>query len=183
MRCFKEFEDNCESIKHKVCECCRTISITTKGIANAKNKGTCQRCKNYKDKNYYIKNHYLPVWYKNGDKKNKPNYRVPTVLSSLSQAEKMLIQRVSPFLSLHHIKNGTCGLQGHVCAFEQDVTEFITRLPRCREDTTILRIIKSIKTEIGNTKRATKKAFIVRQEKIEAGKRNCFISIFLIMRI
>ena len=86
----------------------------------------------------------------------------------------MLIQRVSLFMPLHHLKNGTCGIQGHVCAFEQDVNEFAKWLPRSKEDTAILRVVKQIKTEVGSSKRSTRKAFKVRRANIDLGK---FVSI------
>ena len=167
---FFDFEQQCGTIKHSHCLCCRTVSIKNNGVPKTK-PGVCTRCKPYKDVDYYLKRHLLPVWYKNGDTNNKPNFRIPAVLACLTQAEKMLIQRVSPFIPLHHIKNGTCGLKGHVCAYEQDINEFIQRLLRRREDTTLLRVVKTIKTEIGSKTSETKKAFCVRKSAVEKALR------------
>jgi hypothetical protein len=64
-------------------------------------------------------------------------------------AEKMLIQLDSPFIALQHIKNGTFGMTGHVCSFEQDVKEFINTLPRHRQDVTMLKVLKVIREEFG----------------------------------
>ena len=166
--CFSTFDESCSVLKHKKCVCCRSVSISLKGLP-VSGVGVCQTCKPYKDKNYFLKNHLLPVWYKNGDTKKEANFNIPQVLSCLTQAEKMLIQRVSLFLPLHHLKNGTCGIQGHVCAFEQDVNEFVKRLPRSKGDTALLRVVKQIKTEVGSTKRSTRKAFKVRKIKVEEG--------------
>lgn len=161
---FIDFEDRCSSLKHYRCECCHTTRIENKGVP--KRGGTCTKCKRLGDVNYYLKSGCLPVWYHNGDTSNKPQFRVPSVLSNLTQAEKMLIQRVSPLVPMHHIKNGTCGTSGHVCAFEQDINEFVQRLPRRREDTTILRVIKTMKSEIGSLS-TLKKAFRVRRKAVE----------------
>jgi hypothetical protein len=128
--------------------------------------GVCTPCYKFRDPNHYLKNDNLPVWYKDDDKNNMPNYHVPDELNSLSQAERMLVQLVSPFVPLHHIKNGTCGLSGHVCAYEQDVSEFVQRLPRRAEDTALLRVVKTIRTEIGGDKESTYKAFRVSKRKV-----------------
>lgn len=79
----------------------------------------------------------------------------------------MLIQRISPFVPLHHIKRGTFGLRGHVCAFEQDLNEFLQRLPRTRDDTSLLKVVQSIKAEIGNGDASTSKCFRVRKLKVK----------------
>ena len=100
-------------------------SLNIKINSTGKYKGMCTKCAKKKDALYYLKRKELPVWYKDG----VPQYRVPSVLSCLSDAEKMLIQKVSPFVPLHHIKNGLYGLTGHVCAFEQDIDGFISKLP------------------------------------------------------
>jgi hypothetical protein len=110
----------------------------------------------------------LPVWYKNGDKNNTARYHVPHELAKLTLAEKMLIQRVSPFVPLSHIKNGTCGLSGHVCAFEQDIDEFIQRLPRKHTDVAMLKVVKTIKTEVGSDVATKKKVFKIRKAAVIA---------------
>lgn len=161
---FIDFEDRCANLKHQVCKCCHTVGLRVQGVP--KKGGVCLNCKKFKDDDYYLNRKCLPVWFRNGDMKNKPQFRVPNVLTSLTQAEKLLIQRVSPLVPLHHIKHGTCGVSGHVCAFEQDINEFVQRLPRKRDDTTILQVVKNIKTEIGS-KSATKKLFRVRRKAVE----------------
>lgn len=161
---FVDFEDKCANLNHQTCSCCHTIGLRVHGVP--KKGGVCSNCKKFKDDKYYLNRGCLPVWFRNGDTKNKAQFRVPRVLTCLTQAEKLLIQRVSPLVPLHHIKNGTCGVSGHVCAFEQDINEFVQRLPRKRDDTTILQVVKSIKTEIGS-KSATKKMFRVRRKAVE----------------
>ena len=67
----------------------------------------------------------IPIWYLNGI----PQFHVPMELTSLTLAEKMLIQLASPFIPLRHIKNGVFELSGHVCCFKQDVEGFVNSLP------------------------------------------------------
>ena len=93
--------------KHTHCICCRRIRLK-QDIAH----GICTSCKKYRDPDYFLKNDALPVWYENGDTNNKPNFHLPSELKNLTLSEKMLIQRVSPFLALQHIKNVVMGLKG-----------------------------------------------------------------------
>lgn len=127
-------------------------------------KQVCLKCSKLKDINYYLERDALPVWY---DDAGVVMYTVPEELKELTNAEKLLIQRVSPMVPLHHIKNGTMGLSGHVCAFEQDVNEFLTHLPRACSDVAVIRVMKTMTSEIGNNMKATKtKAFKVRRKKV-----------------
>jgi hypothetical protein len=125
-------------------------------------KGFCQRCARLtKDPEYFVNKQMLPVWRHNGT----VMYHVPIQLSCLRDAEKMLIQRISPFVPLHHIKNGVMGLRGHVCAFEQDVNKFVTTLPRSTDDVSLIRVVKSMQAEIGS-KAPTDRTYVVRKSKV-----------------
>ena len=84
-------------------------------------------------------------------------YTVPAELSGLTIAEKLLIQRVSPFVPLSHIKNGTFGLSGHVCAFEQSVDNLFNVLPRTESDVDFIKVVQRVRAEIGAENRAEKK--------------------------
>ena len=103
-------------------------------------------CKKFKDPEYFLRNNGLPVWYMDGDPKNPPNFHVPPELKNLSLAEKMLIQRVSPFVPLQHIKNGVMGLKGHVCAFEQKIEKLAMELPRPLEEIDIVRVEQMVRS-------------------------------------
>lgn len=143
---FINFETQTSKIKHSFCPCCRKIGINVRIMS----KGVCSDCSKFKDKDYLCANKALPIWFDC----NKPQFHVPEELANLSVAEKMLIQLNSPFIPLQHIKNGTFGLSGHVCSFEQDVEGFINRLPRHKDDVTMLKILKTMRTEFGaNDKR------------------------------
>jgi hypothetical protein len=126
------------------------ISVNTSGY--------CTKCARKADKNYLLENKLLPIWFKD----DEPQFHIPEVLLRLSHAEKMLIQRVSPFVPLHHIKQGVFGLSGHVCAFEQVIDEMVNILPRVGNDTGVIRVMQVMKTEIGSAA-CTTKAFRVRR--------------------
>lgn len=134
------------------------VTLNKKGAT----KGLCKKCATLKNPNYYLDKNALPVW---RDSVGNVMYSLPDELVGLSVAEKLLIQRVAVFVPLHHIKNGTMGLTGHVCAFEQNINGFLTSLPRLREDVTMLKVLKAMKAEIGSKSSVTK-AFRVRRRKV-----------------
>ncbi len=146
------------SKKHKHCTCCRRIRLNQ----DISKEGICTSCSKYKDPTYFLRNDALPVWYENGDTTNKPNFHLPSELKNLTLSEKMLIQRISPFLALQHIKNGVMGLKGHVCAFEQEINGLATILPRPLDDVNVIRVEQLVRAEIGSDI-FTRKAFKVRR--------------------
>ena len=142
----KDFEGLMRRTKHNHCICCHRIRIKQQ----LNSQGVCKPCQKHGDKQYYLKNDGLPVWYFNGDKEKQPQFHVPDELKNLTIAEKMLIQRVSPFVPLHHIKGGTMGLKGHVCAFEQDITGMTNVLPKPYSDIDIIRVEQLVRSEVGS---------------------------------
>jgi len=144
--------------KHSKCPCCHMVGLNIK----LTRKGVCTKCAPLKDRDYYLKEKALPVWY-DGD---TPMFTLPSVLTGLTPAEMMLIQRLSPFVPLHHIKNGLFGLKGHVCAFEQDVQDFVNRLPRKRNDVAMIQVLQRVQAEIGGNGRTTIKDFKVRKKNV-----------------
>ena len=159
---FSDFEKQCQNVKHSVCQCCHTASLNLRIISKGKNEGVCVKCKPYQDKDYFLKRGSLPVWWK----EDVPMYKVPDELACLTHAEKMLIQRVSPFVPLHHIREGVMGLKGHVCAFEQDIEEFMNKLPRSPKDVTVIKVLKSIQSEVGSNDQSRTEAFKVRKQQV-----------------
>ena len=147
--------------RHKFCKCCRRVRIKM----SISKTGICTSCKAHKDPEYFIKENGLPIWYEDGDMKNKPNFYVPSELKNMTIAEKLLIQRISPFVPMQHIKNGIFGLRGHVCAFEQDINGFIERLPLDKDDVEMIRVQQTIRQEIGSDTFMTK-SFLVRRSKV-----------------
>jgi hypothetical protein len=47
----------------------------------------------------------------------------------LKRRRKLLIQQISCYVPLQHLRNGQIGCKGHVCCFEQDINEVCTILP------------------------------------------------------
>ena len=153
------FEKLCMDIQHGFCRCCRMVSTDIRCNAD----GYCiGHCSSLKDKNFYLSKRALPIW-KSGE---TVMYNVPDCLKNLSQAEKLLIQRISPFVPMHHLKNGVFGLTGHCCAFESDIEKFVNCLPRQRTDVTMLKVLKTVLTEICGNKATVTKAFMVRKKKV-----------------
>ena len=140
--------------------CCRIVTLTP----TINTVGYCSSCSSLKNKNHYIENKLLPLWYDN----DIPQFHVPPVLECLSHAEKMLIQRVSPFVPLHHIKHGIFGLSGHVCAFEQDIGAMVDILPRFCTETGVIRVLQEVRTEIGSDTAKRTKAFKVNKGRVLA---------------
>jgi len=153
------FEEKCKALCHKSCKCCRMT-----GLSIALNrKGFCSSCAKRADKNYYENQNSLPIWI---DNEMETQYHVPDVLSCLTHAEKILIQRISPFVALTHIVNGTFGLTGHVCAFEQDIEGFAQVLPRTPKDATVIKVVRSMRSEVGGKECAVSRAYLVRKKEI-----------------
>ena len=163
--CVRMFETLMMDVHHKQCICCRRVRI--KMTING--KGLCDKCKSL-DKDYYLKNDSLPVWYARGDRNQEPNFNVPNELSDLSTAEKLLIQRVCLFVPLVHIVNGTLGIKGHSCAFEQDIKELASVLPKRRDEVDMITVEQFIRSEIGS-EHFRKKNFRVRRSKVLAALR------------
>ena len=160
-----DFEVKCQGMRHRHCKCCQTVRIA---MDVSVTKSFCENCAKKQNDDFYLENKALPVWYKEG----LPQYQLPMELQELSHAEKMLIQRISPFVPLYHIKWGTFGLSGHVCAFEQDIEGFCARLPRDRSDVSMMKVMQSVRAEIGSmNKQAAIKAFRVRKDKVFAALR------------
>ena len=139
------FEEIMATVKHSYCVCCLMVSLTE---SFRKKLPICDKCAKINDINHYVNKKELPIWFMQGDSPT-PRFDVPMELYILTLAEKMLIQLVSPFVPLQHIKNGVMGLHGHVCAFEQSASGFLTELPRLKEDVSILRVMRDMKTELG----------------------------------
>ena len=146
------------NITHFYCERCKCVSLNLS--CSKKYDNICENCTE-KDGDYHIKNNLLPIW---RDCKKQIHYMLPKELCGMYDAEKMLIQRMSPFIPLHHIKNGTFGLKGHVCTFVQDISSVCNVLPRKPDSIEIVKVIHHYQKEIHGD--LCKKAFKVRKSKV-----------------
>jgi hypothetical protein len=159
-KCILNFENAISDLKHSSCQVCHRVSLKLKMKGNRSTK--CSECANAKRKQqFYLKHNALPIWYK----EDKPQYHLPPELADLTLGEKLLISRVSPLIALHHIKDGTFGLQGHCCAFPQDIDGFINTLPRMPNDVSVLHVMRTIQQEIGSD-HGQLKTFLIRRKSI-----------------
>ena len=154
----RAFEMTCRGFKHKLCRGCRIVSMNV----DMRQSGYCSSCCRRGDVDHFLNQKLLPIWYEDG----APQFHVPLVLKRLSHAEKMLIQRVSPFVALHHIKHGLFGLSGHVCAFEQEIKAMANILPRLSKDVSVIRVLQELQSEIGNSSTSQTRAFRVNRKNV-----------------
>jgi len=136
-----QFEEHMKTMKFNTCSIChqRRLNLTLKNEM-------CKRCENQRG-NYTFShaNKALPTWMN----KNQVMFTLPKELQELTLAEKLLIQKVSPLVPVVHIKNGTIGYKGHVVSFYQDITNICQTLPRLPSDVSIVKVIRSRTTSMG----------------------------------
>jgi hypothetical protein len=144
-----EFDTACKTLKHSHCKVCHSASLNLV-VSN----GICTTCKlNGRTEEDYRDS--LPIWYEDFPNKQNPRFDVPTELSCLREGEKLLIQQISCYVPLHHLRNGQIGSKGHVCCFEQNIGEVCTILPRLPCDVKIIRVVKQYQKEGGEIGKTT----------------------------
>ena len=116
----------------------------------------CSRSKASKDK--YID--MLPLW---EDDNNVKQYHVPDELKCLREGEKLLIQQISMYVPLHHLKYGQLGAQGHIVSFPQDISTVCNILPRLPSDVSLIRVVKHFKLSDGE---CSSKSFSIRKQQV-----------------
>ena len=131
-----EFERQTMNIHHLKCANCKRVTLyhhdskssSWRKKQGKKNEYHCNLCdtdETFKEDLDTI----LPIWYNDLGVKQ---YYIPGELEGLTVAEQLLIQRISGYVPLIHIKNGNFGIKGSCCAFRQDIKEVCTKLPRQR---------------------------------------------------
>jgi hypothetical protein len=93
---------------------------------------------------YSHANKVLPTW---TNDQGRVMFEIPVELSSLTIAEKLLIQRVSPLIPVIHIKNGIMGSRGHIVSFFQDISSISKILPRLPSEISIIKVIRDRKNK------------------------------------
>jgi len=106
----------------------------------------CKDCINSKKQSLAVTPDDLLITYQEGI---ETKYDVPSELSTLRIGEKFLIQMISVFVPIHHLKAGQTGMQGHVCAFPQRIDQVCYTLPRMPQDVSLIRVIKKYKDSDG----------------------------------
>ena len=152
-----EFEKMNLNLTHEFCTVCRQVSTNLylmKRIVGP----ICKDCHLKRCRNPDYKISWLPTW---RDKENIPQYHLPECLDDLREGEKLLIQRVSSYVPIRHMKGGAHGSQGHVCSFPKDIQPMVTELPRKKvEAIRVVRRFVDDRNEISET------TFLVRKSKI-----------------
>ncbi len=157
-----EHEVNMYQKKHKRCSKCQAVSIVKEYILirNQNINYHCFQCRQMNIDNFWKMNSdmLLPVWF---DDNNEVQFNIPEELRCLRLGEQLLIQRLSCFIPIVHIKNGIMGLHGHCVSFRQDIIEICNILPRTRVNA--IKIIKSYNTA-GNIGLQDFDMFIIRRD-------------------
>ena len=116
----------------KLAECaffeCSTCSEAFPSIKASKSN-ECARCLRDKKKQYSRDNGMDPG-------------PVPPELQGLTQVEEMLISAVMPMMSVYRLPMGQYGYSGHVVNLPQNVSSFVTSLPRLASDIDIILVRK-----------------------------------------
>ena len=144
-----DFECKTMLLHHRKCLQCRRITLNHDKFNKTEN--LCQHCTedDSKDK-FCLRNNTIPIWVDDND---DVHYDQPTELKDLSVAEQLLIQRLSPYVPIVHLKNGVFGIKGSCCAFRQDIKQVYNELPRQRvELVKYIKCYSSLNNEIHNTK-------------------------------
>ena len=148
-------------LEHMFCTNCHQRRLTHMEYNQKNVKKGCTMCESCRSDSikYSASNNALPVW--KDTLTGKIYYHIPDELKDLTIGEKMLIQKASPVVPLVHIKNGTFGIKGHVCALPQHIDSICTELPRTK-----CQIVKVLKSGMSKDGSIHTKLFKIRKKKI-----------------
>lgn len=96
------FEKMNQRLTHKKCNSCRSVSIclNVKKPSKTSNVQFCSVCQKYgfsKDEEHP---EWLPTW---TDSNGTRRFDLPNELKDLREGEKLLIQKVAPYVPIHHL--------------------------------------------------------------------------------
>jgi len=136
-------------LAHKRCYKCQGVSLVKEYHAVRSSFGAyhCDECRRHTTDTFWKQGNdmLLPVWY---DDYGKVQFQVPEELKNLRLGEQLLIQRLSCFVPIVHIKHGVMGLHGNCVCFRQDLIEICNVLPRTRVNA--IKIIRSYDSQDNN---------------------------------
>ena len=129
-------------LKHRRCIKCQSVSIAKDYVKcrQMEQQYQCTQCSSKPMDSFWKYNMdvMLPVWF---DENHQVQYHVPQELQNLRLGEQLLIQRLSCFVPIVHIKHGIMGLHGNCVCFRQDIVDICNILPRTRANA--IKIIRS----------------------------------------
>ena len=151
------FEREMFNLHFNNCSVCRRRKLNLQVNSN----GVCIRCsKEKKGHKFGHENSALPIW---TDKEGKKHYELPKVLLNLQLAECLLIQQISPFIPVIHIRNGSIGSRGHVVSFYQDISNICNVFPRLPTEVTMVKVVRS---SVTRNEDVIQKAFTVNKNRV-----------------
>ena len=151
------FEREMFNLHFNNCNVCRRRKLNLQVNSN----GVCSRCsKEKKGHKFGHENSALPIW---TDKEGKKHYELPKVLLNLQLAECLLIQQISPFIPVIHIRNGSIGSRGHVVSFYQDISNICNVFPRLPTEVTMVKVVRS---SVTRNEDVIQKAFTVNKNRV-----------------
>ena len=142
-----DFEASASKIKFRKCFGCLSISLMLKVTMNKETGKTyCDYCKGitgvWKGECHPD---WLPTW---TDEHGNIQFRLPDELKGLREGEKLLIQRMSVYVPMEHLRFGSHGCHGHCCCFPQNVQEICDVLPRTKCEA--IQVVKRYVLDDGN---------------------------------
>ena len=153
-----EFENKMKDLKHKHCPCCQRGGLFVDLVLpKGSNVKICTKCV---EANQNSTAEGLPLW---TDCHGNPQYNIPKELACLREGEKLLIQQLSCYVPILHLKHGQLGSQGHVCSFSLDISEVCKTLPRFPADVKVLKVVKNFQLDEGEI---GTKAFYIRENEV-----------------
>ena len=178
-----EYNNKCQRIK--ICPSCKEnvmVNVRTKKqldqyfTSSSKIHPICDHCKSSDnvtaDSDYYEHSNRHPVWFEHStdsgeivldsDGSKIAKYTIPDELQDLRIGEKLLIQRYSPYIPTHHIRNGQYGIKGHCVTFPQDITDVCNVLPQRKEK--LLTFIRYMSNKDDTT--PYPKQYVIRRQKV-----------------
>lgn len=178
-----EYNNKCQRIK--ICPSCKEnvmVNVRTKKqldqyfTSASKVHPICDHCKSSEnvtaDSDYYEHSNRHPVWFEHNtdsgeivldsDGNKNAKYTIPEELQDLRIGEKLLIQRYSPYIPTHHIRNGQYGIKGHCVTFPQDITDVCNVLPQRKEK--LLTFIRYMSNKDNTT--PYPKQYVIRRQKV-----------------
>ena len=156
-----EFEKRNKALLHGRCDGCRMskLQMKTKSVEKYGKKWTlCTTCVRHGVDTVIKMQESMPVW---TDDCNQLQFYLPKELADLREGEKLILQRLSTYIPVHHLYKGQMGSKGHCAAFKQNIGCIWNVLPRLPKDVQFIQVIKTYKDsndEVGE------KMFVIRKK-------------------
>ena len=159
---FKEFDNANAQLHYRRCEACHQVRLDwklTRINHQIESINCCRKCCKLSLTDIRFLQKTLPTWI--DPKTKKPQYHVPHQLAILREGEKLIIQRLSVYVPVHHLRMGQTACKGHSAAFRQDIGSIALILPRLPNEVDYVKVIKMYKDRKGDI---GTKQFVIRKK-------------------